>query len=70
MYCDFIEAVAGLNLKASVNLDKLYEEFCVIIPALPLFLNDESQQILPARDRWCQIVNRYIGFDVFEMYPS
>ena len=40
----------------NVNLGNLYEEFCVITPAQALFLNDEYKQILPASDKWYQII--------------
>ena len=43
-------------MKTNVNLGKLYEEFFVIMPAFELSLSDESKHILPASDKWCQII--------------
>jgi hypothetical protein len=51
-YSDFKEVVVVLNLKRSINLDELYEEFYIIKPTLTLFLNDKSKQTLSVSNKW------------------
>jgi hypothetical protein len=53
---DFKEAAVVLNLKMSINLDKLYAEFRILRPTPAVFLNDESMQTLAACDKCCQTV--------------
>jgi hypothetical protein len=38
-YSDFKEAVVVLNVKASINLNEMCKEFCIIKPTLVLFFD-------------------------------
>ena len=44
--------VVVLPLKTSINVDELYEEFCIRKPGLVLFLNDEFKQTRSVSDQW------------------
>ena len=55
IYTGFEEAVVVLNLKTSINLDGLQEEFCTLKTTLALYLNDESKQTLPVCLKWYKI---------------
>lgn len=54
-YSDMKEAVVVLNMMASINMNNMCEEFCIITPTLEMFLNKESKQIVAVSDTLCQI---------------